>query len=208
MLESVTVSGTATKAQLDGYSAAGKTGTAQKIDPRTGKYSPDKHVASFVGFAPVDRPAVVIAVVIDEPGGAYHGGDVAAPIFRDIAEQILPELDVVPDVDAPQDLADRTIVAEQVKTPAMQPETQNESLPRVERGGSNNGETVYVAASDGAMLMPNLRGRSVRDVAAICAQMGVQLEARGNGRAVWQNPAKGHELIIGQVVRVDFARSE
>src|SRR6185295_18279193 len=74
MLEGVTLKGTAKKAQLDGYSAAGKTGTAQKIDPRTGKYSPSKHVASFVGIAPVDHPAVVISVVIDEPGGAYHGG--------------------------------------------------------------------------------------------------------------------------------------
>ena len=86
MLESVTLNGTAKKAQLDGYTAAGKTGTAQKIDPKTSTYSMTKHVASFVGFAPVNNPAVVIIVVIDEPAGAYHGGDVAAPVFRQIAE--------------------------------------------------------------------------------------------------------------------------
>ncbi|MDQ2920375.1 MAG: penicillin-binding protein 2, partial [Acidobacteriota bacterium] len=71
MLEGVTLNGTARKAQLDGYSAAGKTGTAQKIDPQTKAYSKTKHVASFVGFAPVNNPAVVIIVVIDEPAGAY-----------------------------------------------------------------------------------------------------------------------------------------
>ncbi len=97
MLESVTLNGTAKLAQLNGYTAAGKTGTAQKIDPKTKTYSSTKHVASFVGFAPVNNPSVVIIVVIDEPGGAYHGGDVAAPVFRDIAEQILPDLGVVPD---------------------------------------------------------------------------------------------------------------
>src|SRR4029079_3402853 len=74
MLEGVTLHGTAKKAQLDGYSAAGKTGTAQKIDPKTHAYSPTKYIGSFVGFAPVSNPQVVIIVVIDEPAGAYHGG--------------------------------------------------------------------------------------------------------------------------------------
>ena len=92
MLEAVTLRGTARKAQLNGYTAAGKTGTAQKIDPKTHTYSTTKYIGSFVGFAPVNNPAVVIIVVIDEPQGAYHGGDVAAPVFREIAEQILPDL--------------------------------------------------------------------------------------------------------------------
>src|SRR5205807_148501 len=88
MMEGVTLRGTAKKAQLEGYTAAGKTGTAQKIDPKTHAYSSTKFIGSFVGFAPVSNPVVVIIVVIDEPLGAYHGGDVAAPVFREIAEQI------------------------------------------------------------------------------------------------------------------------
>src|SRR5215203_2387759 len=99
MLEGVTLHGTAKKAQLDGYSAAGKTGTAQKIDPKTKAYSSTKFVGSFVGFAPVSNPQVAIIVVIDEPAGAYHGGDIAAPIFREVAEQILPHLNVMPDIE-------------------------------------------------------------------------------------------------------------
>src|SRR5439155_17682633 len=82
-----------------GYTAAGKTGTEQKVEPRTHTYSATKFIGSFVGFAPVKNPAVVIIVVIDEPLGSYHGGDVAAPVFREIAEQILPELGVAPDVE-------------------------------------------------------------------------------------------------------------
>ncbi|HEU4510596.1 MAG TPA: penicillin-binding protein 2, partial [Pyrinomonadaceae bacterium] len=99
MLEGVTLNGTAKQAQLDGYSAAGKTGTAQKIDPKTRAYSATKFVGSFVGFAPVSNPQVVIIVVIDEPAGAYHGGDVAAPVFREVAEQVLPALGVMPDIE-------------------------------------------------------------------------------------------------------------
>src|SRR5258708_18139269 len=99
MFEGVTLHGTARKAQLNGYTAAGKTGTAQKIDPRTRAYSATKYIGSFVGFAPVKHPAVVIIVVIDEPQGSYHGGDVAAPGFREIAEQILPGLSVTPDIE-------------------------------------------------------------------------------------------------------------
>src|SRR5947208_11355378 len=103
MFEGVTLHGTTKKAQLDGYTAAGKTGTAQKIDPRTRTYSATKFIGSFVGFAPVSNPAVVIIVVIDEPQGPYHGGDVAAPVFREIAEQILPELNVTPDIEMKPD---------------------------------------------------------------------------------------------------------
>ena len=95
----MTLNGTAKKAQLDGYSAAGKTGTAQKIDPKTRTYSKTKYIGSFVGFAPVSNPQVVIIVVMDEPTGLYHGGDVAAPVFREIAEQILPGMGVMPDVE-------------------------------------------------------------------------------------------------------------
>src|SRR5205814_451017 len=87
MMEGVTLRGTAKKAQLEGYTAAGKTGTAQKVDPKTHVYSATKFIGSLVGFAPVSNPAAVIIVVIDEPQGAYHGGDIAAPVFPEIAEQ-------------------------------------------------------------------------------------------------------------------------
>jgi cell division protein FtsI (penicillin-binding protein 3) len=210
MLEGVTLNGTAKQARLDGYTAAGKTGTAQKIDPKTRAYSKTKHVASFVGFAPVSNPAVVIVVVIDEPAGAYHGGDVAAPVFRQIAEQILPDLGVEPDTDfktALELIAEaRSGQQEASATSETGAGSTDESLPQVAGVDRQGGEIVYAAASDRAMLMPNFRGRSVRDVARACAQLGLQLETRGEGRVTRQEPSPGAEVQAGQVVYVEFAR--
>jgi cell division protein FtsI (penicillin-binding protein 3) len=215
MLEGVTLKGTAKLAQLDGYSAAGKTGTAQKIDPKLRTYSKTKHVASFVGFAPVNAPAVVIIVVIDEPGGAYHGGDVAAPVFREIAEQILPELGVAPDTTvksvpelvarATQGLGANLKLRE---AEARLDETRKATLPTVGAQNARGGEIVYVPATSRAILMPDLRGRSVRDVARACAQLGLQVEAHGEGRLTKQSPVPGTELWPGQTVYVEFARLE
>jgi cell division protein FtsI (penicillin-binding protein 3) len=215
MLEGETLQGTAKKAQLEGYSAAGKTGTAQKIDPRTKSYSATKFVGSFVGFAPVSDPQVVIIVVIDEPGGAYHGGDVAAPVFREVAEQILPILDVMPDIDTksvPELIAqvgDNPESVAKLREEQVQAEQQRRAtLPTVDSNGGRGGEVVYAEATKRAMLMPDLRGRSVRDVARTCAHLGLQVEARGEGRVLKQNPTAGSEVSTGQVVYVDFGREQ
>ena len=217
MLEGVTLRGTAKKAQLDGYSAAGKTGTAQKIDPKTKGYSRTKYVASFVGFAPVEHPAVVIVVVIDEPAGSHHGGDVAAPVFREIAEQILPDLGIPPDTQlTPGQQVNGQLIAQATRTPnqsdagaAQQQaaQTRNQTLPAGSQGG-RDGEIVYAVATRNAVVMPDLRGRSVRDVARTCAQLGLQFQARGEGRVQRQNPAAGAEVSSGQVVQVEFGRVE
>jgi cell division protein FtsI (penicillin-binding protein 3) len=99
MMEGVVLFGTGKAAQLNGYSSAGKTGTAQKIDPATHKYSRSLHIGSFAGFAPVNNPAIAVAVVIDSPKGAYYGADVAAPVFAEVAQQILEYLGVPHDID-------------------------------------------------------------------------------------------------------------
>lgn len=221
MLESVTLNGTARRAQLDEYSAAGKTGTAQKIDPRTRTYSETKHVASFVGFAPVENPAVVIAVVLDEPRGADHGGQVAAPVFREIAERILPYLNVNPDAQV-KPSPNQEFVAEQksISTEehaALRGTTYKQeksisgsaalaTLPETRREWQG-GEIVYALTGEGrrALQMPSLYGQSVRDAARICAQVGVILEVRGTGgSAVKQTPAPGASVEAGQVVQVNF----
>jgi cell division protein FtsI (penicillin-binding protein 3) len=101
MLEGVVLQGTGKLAQLDGYTAAGKTGTAQKIDPATGRYSATQLIASFVGFAPINNPAITVLVQLDSPVGAHEGGSVAAPVFRRIAEQVLAYRNVPHDVALP-----------------------------------------------------------------------------------------------------------
>jgi cell division protein FtsI (penicillin-binding protein 3) len=89
--------GTGTQAALQGFSVGGKTGTAKKIGP-DGTYSDDDYIASFVGFTPVDNPAITVLVIIDEPRKQYYGGVVAAPAFRRIAQETLNYLNVHPDI--------------------------------------------------------------------------------------------------------------
>jgi len=113
MLREVVLKGTGKRAQLNGYTSAGKTGTAWKYNAKLKKVDSGKYVSSFIGMAPMDNPSVVIAVVMDEPaGGARDGGQVSAPVFRDIAEQILPELSVAPDATIRQD----SLTAEEIPT--------------------------------------------------------------------------------------------
>lgn len=99
MMEAVVLDGTARRAILDGYTIGGKTGTAQKVDPKTGAYSKTKYVASFVGFAPVNNPAITIAVILDSAQGLHQGGQVSAPVFRRIAQQALEYMHVPHDIE-------------------------------------------------------------------------------------------------------------
>lgn len=98
MMETVIEGGTGSQAKLDGYTACGKTGTAQKID-KNGEYAPGKCVASFVGFAPAKEPEIAILVVLDEPQTNYYGGVVAAPVFKEVAEETLNYLNIPPAMD-------------------------------------------------------------------------------------------------------------
>jgi len=94
ILEGVVTDGTGTNAAIPGFRVAGKTGTAQKIDHRTGAYSASRFVASFAGYAPADNPQLAMIVVIDEPQGDTQGGAVAAPVFSRVGEQVLSYLGV------------------------------------------------------------------------------------------------------------------
>lgn len=89
ILQKAVQRGTGISAQIEGYKVAGKTGTAQKFDPSIGGYSSTVHTSAFVGFVPADNPALSMIVVIDEPKGPYSGGEVAAPLFREIASLVL-----------------------------------------------------------------------------------------------------------------------
>ena len=145
-------------AQLAGYQVAGKTGTASMLI--NGRYSHSEFHASFVGFVPSRRPAVTILVVIDQPHGkGYYGGQVAAPIFKRIAEATLRQLGVPPTVDPmPAVIAARRPSTPEVARPASaRPSALIEAGPR--------------SASHG--LMPDLRGLSAREALRTLAQIGL-----------------------------------
>ncbi len=101
MLQGVVLHGTGRKAILEGYSAAGKTGTAQKVDPATGSYSKTKYVASFAGFAPINDPQIAVVVILDSAVGLHQGGQISAPVFQRITQQVLEYLHVPHDVQLP-----------------------------------------------------------------------------------------------------------
>jgi cell division protein FtsI (penicillin-binding protein 3) len=101
MLQGVVLHGTGRKAVLEGYSSAGKTGTAQKVDPNTGAYSKTKYVASFAGFAPINDPQLAVVVILDSAVGLHQGGQVSAPVFQRVMQQSLEYLHVPHDVQLP-----------------------------------------------------------------------------------------------------------
>ena len=101
MMQRVVLHGTGRRAILEGYTSAGKTGTGQKVDPSTGAYSHTKYVGSFAGFAPINNPAVTVAVILDSAVGPHQGGQVAAPVFQRITQQVLEYLHVPHDMELP-----------------------------------------------------------------------------------------------------------
>jgi cell division protein FtsI (penicillin-binding protein 3) len=118
MMQKVVLEGTGKKAILEGYSSAGKTGTAQKVDPATRAYSRTSYVASFAGFAPLNDPAIVVAVILDSAVGLHQGGQVSAPVFQRVAQQVLEYLHISHDVELPRSrqllLASRQVKAQEL----------------------------------------------------------------------------------------------
>jgi cell division protein FtsI (penicillin-binding protein 3) len=92
MMQKVVLEGTGRKAVLEGYTSAGKTGTGQKVDPSTGAYSKTKYIASFAGFAPLNNPQIVVVVILDSAVGLHQGGQVSAPVFHRVTQQVLEYL--------------------------------------------------------------------------------------------------------------------
>jgi cell division protein FtsI (penicillin-binding protein 3) len=142
MMEGVVLYGTGKQAQLNGYSSGGKTGTAQKIDPVTHLYSKTMHIASFAGIAPVNNPVIAVAVIMDNPKGAYYGATVSAPVFTEVAQQVLEYLGVRHDIE--------------VRTPSAAAKAK---MPVVEDASEHSGDidALFAAAND----LPNddpLRG--------------------------------------------------
>ncbi len=181
MLKTVVTRGTGKEAGLVQYAVAGKTGTAQKAV--RGGYHPSHTVASFVGYVPADRPRLAILVVVDEPRGAQYGGTVAAPAFRQIAEQALRYLRVEPS------LPERQIVLPPVKLAAF---SQSES----------SRETVVprdAAADSRPSTVPDLRGLDARRAVAEATAAGYMVKTFGSGRVIFQTPAAGDPSSGGKI---------
>ena len=202
MLEEVVAKGTGTRAGLTEFRAAGKTGTAQKVDPIRGGYS-DKRLASFLGFVPAEAPRVAILVVIDEPKGAgadVTGGMVAAPAWGAIARESLRQLGVMPERSR-----------ETILTSAI-------GLPRAEPGaGAATDDAASGAAQarspkpearslpPGKTVVPDLAGLGARTALSRLSARSLDADLRGSGRAVAQWPRAGAIVKRGARVKVTLA---
>lgn len=205
MMEDVVLEGTGKPAQLNGYTAAGKSGTAQKIDPATGRYSATQYNSSFAGFAPVNEPAVSILVVLDSPVGAHHGGEVGGPVFKRVAEQVLTYLAVPHDIPTPSDVETaKNTKHSPNRLDAKKREKQEAAEERIsaaltEQQDLHNGadshvnesvpQTVAFSGTDG-ISVPNLTGRTVRAVTEECERVGLVPALVGSGIAVEQFPGQ------------------
>src|SRR5262249_52666955 len=198
MLESVVTEGTAKAGKLEGYTAAGKTGTAQKVEG--GRYSQTKVVASFAGFAPAANPVISMIVMVDEPVGAHHGGDVAAPVFKRVAEQVLRYMSVPPDV---------PLYAPQYKIQQQKP-AQTERPLRVRDSRVEVIPAAFTMAQAGApqigdVTVPDFQGKSLRQVTEESLKAGLRLQSVGSGAAVEQIPPAGAYVRAGARVQVRFS---
>ena len=217
LMEGVVLHGTGSLAHLDGWTAAGKTGSAQKIDPSTGRYSPTHFIASFTGFAPISDPAVAILVSLDSPVGLHEGGMVAAPVFKRIAEQVLPYLDVPRDVPVGPRLMQASYKNRDVSdsaaledfTPADfsglpdQPPAES-SAPNPKRSKSEPPPVTVAVDEGGDIEVPDFSGKTMRDVTESCIRLGLDPVLVGSSLATNQTPAAGAKVRRGAKVTVQF----
>jgi cell division protein FtsI (penicillin-binding protein 3) len=228
MMEMVVLEGTGKAARLEGYTAGGKTGTAQKIDPNTHAYSKTNFVASFVGIAPLNNPAIVVAIILDSPRGMHMGGSVSAPVFPRVAEEVLRYLQVPQDLPVHPALRRRrsqpspALLAEVTDfTPenglAQRPAAwtpEREAAATHVRGQAAGRrlpdavpariQPVLLAVTRGSV--PDFSGKPLRAVAEQAASLGLNVELRGSGVARRQSPPPGSPLIAGTHVTVEFER--
>lgn len=221
MMETVTAEdgGTGTKARVPGYRVAGKTGTAQKVDPVTGGYSADKRIASFVGFVPAENPRMVVVVMVDEPRGQVYGGLVAAPVFSRISTQALQYLKVAPteplspgetlpsmEEILAQAKKEQEAAAKDAKKAA---EAATAEAP-AERPNPEEIEDVIATGDEAPAVpmgpqMPDFKGMSYRQVIEIMQSRGLNVSLRGHGRVIEQSPAPGAAIPYGAPVWVRLA---
>ena len=228
MLESVVADGGGRNAYIPGFRVAGKTGTAQVPLPGGG-YDPNRYIASFSGFAPVDDPKIVVFISVHNPKGSYgyYGSQVAGPSFRNMAEDILYYLDVHPERENSSAPTPVVIVPDLVgEAPASALEILRETGLNIRLDGQGTkiinqapqagvklppGSVVVALVgekmpdNDELISVPDVVGLSLRDASVKLSAAGLQAHAIGSGIAVSQVPEKETLVPVGSVVSVNFS---
>jgi stage V sporulation protein D (sporulation-specific penicillin-binding protein) len=223
ILETVVSEGTGKNAYLEGYKVAGKTGTAQKILPGGG-YSSNEYIASFIGFAPADHPRIAALVIVDSPQGVYYGGQVAAPVFKNVVLDTLRYLEVPPEITGEAKFMEEKIIVPDVKNKKInivikelkslglkvQVEGQGDKvIIQLPPAGSQviKGSTTILYTQDensDQVIVPDLTGRTIKEASIILSELGLEMAPQGSGLAVIQEPQPGSKVDKGTSVRVKF----
>lgn len=180
ILEKEVSEGGGNKASVDGYHFAGKTGTAQKLNVEAGGYLDGRYIASFIGMGPVEDPRFVALIVIDDPNGVFYGGQIAAPVFKDMMSQLVRYYQISPSVTKEHDLK-----ATVDQRPAKPPVTKTE---------------------DDMIVMPSFTGWTTGEVRDWLHEANLQFIPDGTGNAVSQDEPAGTEVKEGDSVTVHFVR--
>ncbi|WP_368292466.1 penicillin-binding protein [Dehalobacter sp. TBBPA1] len=198
ILVSVVDSGTGSRAKIPGIKVAGKTGTAQKIDPETGKYSDTDYIVSFVGYAPANDPKIAVLVVIDTPHApVIQGGTLGGPRVKNIIEGTLQYYGVPVSAETPSDLTkvDPDVLAEQAAAKNGNTEADKNSPPARQAG-------------EGEVLVPDLKGLTIRQAGELLGKLDLRYEFGGSGLAYKQSPEAGKVVNKGDTIEVLFGTGE
>jgi cell division protein FtsI (penicillin-binding protein 3) len=193
MMDRVVAVGTGKEAKIKGYSSGGKTGSAQIFDPKTGAYLHRYH-ASFMGFAPMNNPRVVVVITLD--GASKYGGVVAAPVFKAVAGSALRTLNVPTDLPV-------------VEEPESVPPVILSDLAYAELTEQKPVETVdnsEVIETKSTLITPDFLGKPLRDVLAEASRQGFRINPAGSGLVRSQNPAPGSPISYGQKIELRLGR--
>lgn len=226
--------GSGKKASIQGYSVAGKTGTAQKHNPDGKGYAPGKYIASFIGFLPADKPEVLTLVVIDEPKTIYFGSEVAAPVFKNLSRIAISTLKISSDKtyivknkgeeERGNEMPDLFLM--DIKEAKLLFKNSNlnykifgnghKIITQIPGAGEkiNKNDIVYVVLGDKLpnkeirIYMPDITGLPIRTAMEILNSIGVKVKCNGSGFAVYQEPKPGVAVKKGQVCKIDFAMKD
>ena len=222
--------GTGTRARLEHYTCGGKTGTAQKVNSETGRYDRTMWVSSFIGFAPLEDPRVVVVVVVDEPHGKHYGGTVAGPVFKEIASGALQALGVPPMPEAVAEAARRAAGEDGMAESESEAEAEAESESESEAGSEPMCRTTETETDavvdvegdadlglsvgeltddlDGSPTMPDLSGKTLRSALLALGEYSFDLRVEGSGFLIDQAPAAGVPIRDGDQVTLVFGETD
>jgi cell division protein FtsI (penicillin-binding protein 3) len=182
--------GTAHRAKVDGFVVAGKTGTAQMVNPHGG-YFQNRHVCSFVGFLPADDPRLLILVVLYDVGHGHFGGLYAAPVFSQIAAGAARDLNITPTAAEPD-----YDIASVFPLPAAKGGGRHQLAPV---NAPDPGDSIPALTGSKSPTTPNFIGLSLRAALQVARRLGTMLEVSGDGYVVAQRPAAGAPLSRGSI---------